>query len=464
MNPLDADLDAMVAELEAAEEPGSHRPAGPGAAPEVLATGIGFDLAAVTPDREVEVPIGLLEPHPRNAVLLPATSKAEDDALAADLDRQGQVHPVVVAGTGCASPPGTLLDGHRRRARLTAVGATTVRAILRTGLSAEDEERLIVGCALASQVHRKLDDAAKYRLEERSRELLRHQGLRKGARSTSVEFNGGSGEADALVAKLHGETPNSVRTRKKVFGSPVTTPALQGAVAAKRIAPSAAARIVREVEATLPEGSQPDPVVEDAKKVVDAKVAEAVAKPRAPRRKSAPPGTAGAAPAEERSDAAAPVDAKGDPPAEDDDRADDLKEEEAREGVQWSDARNFRPVRNAVATIATARLALAEHVPSLNSVRLGRILGALLESGTAAEEGTIDQLASKLVDEDGGAGMVLNALKKAPPEGTHARVDAIREKVTKHIAAGRPTDTRWGDRRSTEITFADFRDDNEDDD
>ena len=152
------------------------------------------------------------------------------------------------------------------------------------GLSPDDEERFIVRCALASQIHRKLDEEARFKLEERSRELLRSGGLHQGARtdlgSTSVHLNGSSGEANEVVAKLHGEKLSSVKRRQKVFGSEVSTPTLRKAVATGRVATSTGARIVREVEAALPKGDVPESVIKEAKTQVDAKVADVEARPK----------------------------------------------------------------------------------------------------------------------------------------------------------------------------------------
>ncbi|MFI5300065.1 MAG: hypothetical protein ACHREM_18415 [Polyangiales bacterium] len=260
------------------------------------------DLAKLPDCREITIALNIVVAHPRNAVLLPASSTDEDDRLAADIEANGLVVPIVVAGAGCASPPGTLLDGHRRTGSMRSRGICEARAVVRTGLTAHDEEMWIVRSAIASQLHRKLTEEQKFRLEERARELLRTRGHRQGHRSdlgTSVAGNGSSGgtgepidvsgtwvagnpssprkgEASAIVAKASTESVNAVKERQKIYGSPVTTEPLKQAVATQKISRKKAAAIVREVEGAEDTKLDDQGGVEAARSTIDERVREAI--------------------------------------------------------------------------------------------------------------------------------------------------------------------------------------------
>ncbi|MFI5303047.1 MAG: hypothetical protein ACHREM_33575 [Polyangiales bacterium] len=255
--------------------------------PDTSAVITGAAQLATLPDgREVTVRLDVLVAHARNAVLLPASTTEEDDRLAADIEAHGLVVSLIVAGSGCASPPGTLLDGHRRSAAMRSRGITEAKAVVRSGLTAHDEEMWIVRSAIASQLHRKLTEADKYKLEERARELLKAKGLKSGFRSdlhataaTSVASNGGSvpvGEASAIVAKAAGESENAVRERQKIFGSPVTTEPLKKALADGKVSRKKAAAIVREVEGAADVQLDTEAGVEAARSTIDQRVKEAI--------------------------------------------------------------------------------------------------------------------------------------------------------------------------------------------
>ncbi|MFI5297975.1 MAG: ParB N-terminal domain-containing protein [Polyangiales bacterium] len=264
----------------------------------VVTTPSTLNLDAAPNGIELEVQLDQLRSHPRNVQLLPVSSDADAAKLAVDIEVNGLVHPLIIAGEDCASLPGTVLDGHRRHAAMLSKGISKARAIVRTGLSATDEEILIIRCAVASQLHRRLSEEDKFKLEERARELLRAQGHRHGRRSdlaTAVAGNGSStsadaddtpratvvasnhssgprGRANAIVAASAGDALNAVREREKIFGSSVTTPVLKEALAAEKISRKKAASIVRIFEAEVGEQLDDEGAIAAARGRVDERV------------------------------------------------------------------------------------------------------------------------------------------------------------------------------------------------
>ena len=248
-------------------------------------------------------------------------------------------------------------------------------------------------------------------------------------------MNGSSGEANEVVAKLHDEKLSSVKRRQKVFGSPVSTPTLKAAVAAGRVATSTGARIVREVEAALPKGDVPEAVIEEAKEEIDAKVAELTSRPKGKQKTRSTSTTNTEVPIIVEPLTNAP------------------EEVEATDGAGQavSCPRNPLAIRSAVLAILTATRTLREQLPNLHPKRLDRILGETIEDGGTEGE---NHIALQLLGEDLGAGLALATLMKAPPEGTHTKVDALRQKLRRYMEEGRRTDIVWGHTRSEEILVA----------
>lgn len=193
---------------------------------------------------------GALANHPYWREVLGAEGPDIEDELRASVRDTGATHPLIVTGVDCASPPGTILDGHRRRQALLDARVALVPVITRTDLTAEAEQVVILKSALASQQTRKLSQSQRAKLEGCLRDVY-SQG--RGFRSdlaTSVGTNASSRRADALalVADASGETRNSVADRAKVFSSPVTPSVLQDAVDAGSISLTRAAALVRDAE------------------------------------------------------------------------------------------------------------------------------------------------------------------------------------------------------------------------
>ena len=267
-----------------------------------------------------------------------------------------------------------------------------------------------------------------------------------------------------------------MKARQKVFGSSVSTTKLKKAVASKRVATSTGARIVREVEATLPKGEVPKAVIDEAKKKVDAKVADVDARPRGKKKTrstSTPkPDETVIDEAKKKVDAkVADVDARPrgkkktrststpkpdeavvaqTPPSVPD--AVGLQDctDDGPKNPTWSDQPEFAHVLSAVREILTGTRNIRRHLSSLHPKRLTAILSDVVAGD--GEEGE-ENVASKLVNEDKGALLVEAALMLCPRAGADAKLDALRRQAKEHMAAGRPTECAlWGLRLSRQIS------------
>ena len=186
---------------------------------------------------------------PENDRLFQSADAAAERDFRADLADHGADHPLVACGPGGASPPGTLLEGHRRRLGLLAAGHATARVLFRRDLTASDEIVVMIRGNIADSHARKLTEEAKFRLEE---EVRRAAGERRGrprGGDNSVASDGicGTETATLIGAKLTA-TPHAVRDRAKIFGTPLCTPKLRDAVNRLEAKLSPAAELVRKVE------------------------------------------------------------------------------------------------------------------------------------------------------------------------------------------------------------------------
>lgn len=206
------------------------------------------------------------------------------------------VDPIIVTGDGCASPPETILTGHRRRRAAMDARIERVPVIRRYDLTADAEEEIIIKAAIASTHVRRLAPSKVYALEERLHTLYARRG--QGFRSdlTSVATNGSStmvGDTLMLVASETGATRNSVANRRKVFGSPVASRKLREAVDEGKLSLTAAAALVREVESDDTIGDairDPDSHsehLERARQDVDTRLQEKLGQPRSRPQKAA---------------------------------------------------------------------------------------------------------------------------------------------------------------------------------
>ena len=208
-----------------------------------------FSFEAAVPDTVYQVNIGLLRPHADNDKLFTPVDAEAQSSLEDDVREHGLEHPMLVCGVGCASAPGTILRGHRRHAALRCADVPVAPAMIVKDLGATDELFLMIRGTLADAHARKLTQEAKYLLEEEARRVAGERRGRPPAAGNSVRTDGISGqETVAVIAAQLDEQPSAVRDRKKVFGSPCSTSALQAAVNGLRMKVSPAAALVRRIE------------------------------------------------------------------------------------------------------------------------------------------------------------------------------------------------------------------------
>lgn len=161
---------------------------------------------------------------------------------------------VIVTGERCASPPNTMLDGHRYIHALQTIAPTKDRQALvarRTDLSADAEQLIMIGHALRSQHARRLKLSQIAALEGRLFEIhSRGRGFRSDTTCVDVNASSGGRRLDALsaVARDSGEPRNAVANRRKVFMSVLGHRALHDAVDTAGISLSVGADIVRGIE------------------------------------------------------------------------------------------------------------------------------------------------------------------------------------------------------------------------
>ncbi|MBA4017018.1 MAG: hypothetical protein C0483_07590 [Pirellula sp.] len=115
--------------------------------------------------REESRRLSELIPFPSQALLDGTTSEDEDRELREDIKRYGLRTPIDILPTNAAGlPTNTVLDGHRRREMLTALGQNEVRVIVRYDLANDDRQRIDEEFFRFSLMRRQLSPLAKARM------------------------------------------------------------------------------------------------------------------------------------------------------------------------------------------------------------------------------------------------------------------------------------------------------------
>ncbi|TKC90014.1 ParB/RepB/Spo0J family partition protein [Polyangium fumosum] len=267
----------------------------------------------------------------RNNEIFPLAS--ENDArfreLVQDVRDHGITRPLVVTGENCASAPGTVLGGHRRRRAAIDANLREVPVVVHDGLTADEEYEIFLRDNLADLHGRKLSPKQKADLEKR---LAGLHTVGKGRRTdlkTSVKNNQGDGApasapggpqtTRAKVAAEVGDSPSTITARQTCFFSPLSTEALREAVDARKLKENPAAAIIRSVQrepgireavkayeaGTVTATDQAK--LEEAQRRVDEELAKRLATPR---KKKTPKADAAAA----ETESSKPLPAGGDAP------------------------------------------------------------------------------------------------------------------------------------------------------
>jgi len=202
-------------------------------------------------DRIEQVDPGVLSDHPLWADIAGPEAPEREEELADDV-RAGQLMPtlVMITGARCASPPDTILSGHRYVHAVTATRGRVVMVVRRTDLDRDAEEILLVKSALGSRHARQLTQSKLAALEARLHAIYaRPSGFRSDL-ETWVGSNAGSvaGRTVDLVASVTKEPRNAIANRKKVFGSAISHLALRDAIDQGRIALTTGADLIRDIE------------------------------------------------------------------------------------------------------------------------------------------------------------------------------------------------------------------------
>lgn len=191
-----------------------------------------------------------LRRHPENDNLCRRHTAAEHEALKKSIESSGGISdPIKICGTGCVSPPGTLLDGHERTSIAIELGMPLVPTIVLNNLSELDEREALVMGNFAKTQGRRLSEREIAHLEK---QLLDLHKLGRGARTDKK--GGGRGPTNKYVASLQNERLSKVKDRQTVFFNPLSTPELQRAVDAKQIPRSIAAQKIRKTAARIGQG------------------------------------------------------------------------------------------------------------------------------------------------------------------------------------------------------------------
>jgi len=222
-----------------------------------------------------------LSDHPLWRDLLGLEPAEKEDALREFIRQHKVTRPLVITGAGCASPPDTILEGHRTRYHAMDVGVRVVPVIRRIDLTAAAEEEIIVKAALTSAHVRQMKPSKVFALEERLFVLYaaRGQGFRSDLTSVGNNGSGASvGDTLTLVAAEANAPRNAVANRRKVFGSPIASKSLKDAVDRGTLSLTAGATIVRDAESpanvreALKEPAVGSAVLDEARAAVDARV------------------------------------------------------------------------------------------------------------------------------------------------------------------------------------------------
>lgn len=191
-----------------------------------------------------------LHRHPENDNLCRPHTAEEHEALKTSIESSGGISdPIKICGTGCASPPGTLLDGHERTTIAIELGMPLVPTIVMNNLSEVDEREALVMGNFAKTHGRRLSEREIAHLEK---QLLDIHKPGRGARTDKK--GGGRGPTNKRVASLQNERLSKVKDRQTVFFNPLSTAELQRAVDAKQIPRSIAAQKIRKTASRIARG------------------------------------------------------------------------------------------------------------------------------------------------------------------------------------------------------------------
>jgi len=224
-------------------------------------------------------PRGLIIPSLHEEVF-GSRAQSEMLKLQESISAVGVRRPPTVTGQGCASAPGTVLEGACRTRCAIAAGCPSIPVRVLDGLTKEQEDDLLLRSNVLDEHGRTLNERQRWEVERRLITLHgKTQGQRTDIGQTSLDAQGGDRhdrETPALIAREVGATPTAVADRMKAFGSVVSTARLKDALAAGTIKRAAAAKEVRAVEQAHGINSEPsrDPdALQAARAAVDSWVA-----------------------------------------------------------------------------------------------------------------------------------------------------------------------------------------------
>lgn len=215
---------------------------------------------AVVPAATTAVARDRIEQADPRSLVIPALheevfgTRAQDEMLKLQesIATVGLRRPPTVTGQGCASPPGTVLEGACRTRCAIAAGQAVIPVRVIDGLTKEQEDDLLLRSNVLDEHGRTLNERQRYEVETRLIALHgKTQGQRTDIAATSLSLQGSDRherETPALIAREVGVTHTAVCDRLKAFGSPVSTDSLKDALALGRIKRAAAAQQVRAVE------------------------------------------------------------------------------------------------------------------------------------------------------------------------------------------------------------------------
>lgn len=114
-------------------------------------------------------PLSALKPHSQQAELFNDLSEHELQRLAADLETNGQIHPIEIL------PCGTILAGHQRVRAATSLGWTELHVVIRHDLASQGEAAAVQFLIEDNLNRRQLHPLEVARLYRRLKELARDQ-------------------------------------------------------------------------------------------------------------------------------------------------------------------------------------------------------------------------------------------------------------------------------------------------
>jgi ParB-like chromosome segregation protein Spo0J len=242
------------------------------------------------PETIKNIPTNELRLHPNNTNFFPPGTAEDLESLKVSMQRLGQMTPIVVCGTGCAQPAGTILAGERRFMAAVDLGMATLHAREVNDLSADEEHRLLISDNLAALEHRNLTTEHRFRLEE---ELRAIDGRGQGTR-TDLEPSRATGDAGATIANQLDTTASEIRLRRALCSSPVFVKPLAEAVDAGIVPLSNAAALVRTANRNVKAGKvgveqARASLVADVERAKAAFTANGSKRPRRPRTKRVQP-------------------------------------------------------------------------------------------------------------------------------------------------------------------------------